>query len=579
MNNKTKNDNKVANNSTNQIIEQTKDEIAPVEQVENEKIYIDKTIKKSKTRTVGLTILSLIIVLAIVLILSTIFAVFNLNNDKILSNIYINEISVSNLTKEEAATKISKFIDNKLSQEIILYYGDYQVKVVPSQFDIKFDVDSSISSAYYKARSNNILKDNFEILNLFITRYDIALSFSYNEDALDSLITEMQANIPDHLIEPSYYVDGNNLIITNGENGIKISPDILKARIINNITNLLDSTNRIEIPVTDETAKAIDIDSIYSEVYRDAQDAYYTKDPFVVYPHVDGIDFAISIDEAKAMLKEDKESYTIPLKVISPTVTTNQIGTEAFPDLLSSFSTTYSTANTNRSTNIRLATEKINGIVIMPGETFSYNQTVGKRTAEAGFKSAAVYSGGKVTTGIGGGICQVSSTLYNAVLLANLEIVERQNHGFNPGYVKAGTDATVSWGGPDFKFKNNRTYPIKVVCTANNGTIFFQLFGLKEETEYEVVIEATVTSYISYKTITQNDNTLPVGQTKVLESGSNGCRTVTYRILKLNGEVVSKTLLSNDTYNPHHKVIAVGTKQTVVTTSPTTNTEIENSIE
>lgn len=574
MNNKT-NNNEIVNNSTNQIIEQTEDKIAPIEQVENEKIPIDGTVKKSKNKTLALTILSVIIVFATTLFLSTIFAVINLNNIKILSGISISNIDVSNLTKEEAASKISNIINNKLSKEIVLYYGDYQVKVVPSQFDVKFDVNSAIQAAYYKGRSNNIFKDNFEILNLLISKYNINPSFSYNEDALDSLIAEMQANIPDHLVEPSYYIDGNNLIITRGENGIKISPNILKARIINNITNLLDSTNKIEIPVTDEFAKDIDIDTIYLEVHKDAQDAYYTKDPFVVYPHADGVDFAISLDEAKAMLNENKESYIISLKVLSPKVTTNQIGTEAFPDLLSSFSTTYSTRNVNRSTNIRLASEKINGIVIMPGETFSYNQTVGKRTAAAGFKSAAVYSGGKVTTGIGGGICQVSSTLYNAVLLANLEIVERQNHGFNPGYVKAGTDATVSWGGPDFKFKNNRNYPIKVVCSANNGTIFFQLFGLKEETEYEVVIESTITSYISYKTITQQDNTLPVGQTKVLESGSSGCTTVTYKILKLNGEIISKTLLSKDTYNPHHKIVAVGTKQPVVTTTPSTNTQVE----
>ena len=260
------------------------------------------------------------------------------------------------------------------------------------------------------------------------------------------------------------------------------------------------------------------------------------------------------------MLTENKESYIIPLKVLSPKVTTNQIGTEAFPDLLGSFSTTYSTSNSNRSTNIRLAASKINGIVIMPGETFSYNQVVGKRTAAAGFKSAAVYSNGQVTTGIGGGICQVSSTLYNAVLYANLEIVERTNHGFNPGYVKAGTDATVSWGGPDFKFKNNRDYPIKIICSGSGGKVNFQIFGLKTDEDYEVQIQSSVIQTIAFKTVYQNDNSLAKGKTKVLQSGSNGCKTETYKILKKNGVVVSKILLSRDTYNPHNKIVAVGTK-------------------
>ena len=241
-------------------------------------------------------------------------------------------------------------------------------------------------------------------------------------------------------------------------------------------------------------------------------------------------------------------------------MTTNDIGPEAFPDLLGSYSTTYSTRNANRSTNIRLASQKVNGTVIMPGEVFSYNTTVGKRTAASGFKSAAVYAGGEVTTGIGGGICQVSSTLYNAVLLSNLEIVERSNHGFNPGYVPAGRDATVSWGGPDFKFKNNRTYPVKIICSGTGGTINFKIFGLLEENEYEVEIQSYITKYISYRTITKNDSSLAKGQTKVLQNGSNGCKSVAYRILKQNGEVVSKTLLSQDTYNPHNKIVAVGTK-------------------
>ena len=258
------------------------------------------------------------------------------------------------------------------------------------------------------------------------------------------------------------------------------------------------------------------------------------------------------------MLQEYKESYIIPIKVTTPLVTTNNIGTEAFPDLLATYSTNYSASNVNRTTNIKLASAKINGIVLMPGEAFSYNTTVGKRTAANGFKPAAVYSGGEVTTGIGGGICQVSSTLYNSVLLSNLQILERHNHGFNTGYVPAGRDATVSWGGPDFKFKNSRNYPIKIICTNSGETITTKIFGLKEENEYEVEVQSYITSYIQYKTITKQDPTLAAGKTKVIANGSNGCKAVSYRILKQHGQVISKTLLANDTYNPHNKIVAVG---------------------
>ena len=131
----------------------------------------------------------------------------------------------------------------------------------------------------------------------------------------------------------------------------------------------------------------------------------------------------------------------------------------------------------------------------MPGEEFSYNQSVGRRTTSAGFREAGAYSGGKVVNSVGGGICQVSSTLYNVVLRANLEVTDRSNHMFAVGYVPIGTDATVSWGAPDFKFKNNRTYPIKIVASTSKRNVYIKIMGLKEENDYEVQI-------ISYRTVT-----------------------------------------------------------------------------
>ncbi len=411
-----------------------------------------------------------------------------------------------------------------------------------------------------KVVHGNIFENNYEILVSLLSGVKINPGFSYSEETLNSLINEMETNFEDRLIEPSYYIEENNLILSKGKNGVVINREKLQSEIMYLLNNLDCNSTTIDIPVEEKTASTLDLNKIHEEISKEPEDAYYTTNPYVVHPHVDGIDFAITMEEATDILNNCEDSCSIPLKVISPNVTTNDIGPEAFPDLLGSYSTTYSTRNANRSTNIRLASQKVNGTVIMPGEVFSYNTTVGKRTAASGFKSAAVYAGGEVTTGIGGGICQVSSTLYNAVLLSNLEIVERSNHGFNPGYVPAGRDATVSWGGPDFKFKNNRTYPVKIICSGTGGTINFKIFGLLEENEYEVEIQSYITKYISYRTITKNDSSLAKGQTKVLQNGSNGCKSVAYRILKQNGEVVSKTLLSQDTYNPHNKIVAVGTK-------------------
>lgn len=559
---------------------ETKKENVEVKPVENTKISLEeKNLKNSEAATEKiiskknnfnkkLIITFVIIAVILLLLLSSIFAIINLNNDKIISGVSIKGIDVSGLTKEEAFKKISNIANEKLTTPFNLVHNDFVNTVIPEQLGANFDIESSIDTAYKIGREDNIFKNNFKILSAYIFKLNVSPSFSYNEETIDSLIKEIETNLPDRLVEPSYYIDGSNLVITKGCNGIRIEPKALKLKVITNINNFTAQNENIEIPVVDSTAKSIDLNSIYSEIHTEAKDATYTKDPFTVIPHVNGVDFGISMEEAKAILLEDKESYIIPLKITTPKVTINNIGSEAFPDLLATYSTNFSARNVSRTTNIKLASAKINGTVLMPGNTFSYNKTVGKRTAAAGFKSAAVYAGGEVTTGIGGGICQVSSTLYNSVLLSNLSIVERYNHGFNPGYVPAGRDATVSWGGPDFKFKNTRKYPVKIVSAVSGGTITVKIFGLKEENEYDVEIQSYITGYIQYKTINKNDANLNVGQTKVIESGSNGCKSVCYRILKQNGQVISKKLLSSDTYNPHNRIVAVGTKTVAPVETP-----------
>lgn len=505
--------------------------------------------------------LSLSIVLAIFLVLSTIFALLNVNNTRILSGIYIDTVNVSGLTKEEAKEALSNALNNNLALTIRIYNGDYETSFLPEQIEAKFDIDAAIDAAYCIGRDGSFIQNNYTILFTLLEPVSIQPTLQYNEEALNSIASSIAEKLPDKVIEPSYYVEDSNLIITKGHSGNVVDTESLKQQMITSIQNTRETKKEIEIPVNYVECQAIDLDAIYQEVKKAPQDAYYTSDPFVVYPHVNGVDFAISLEEAKKLLEEDKEEYTIPLQSIPPAVTTNQIGTEAFPDLLSSFKTYYYESNVNRTTNLKLSASKINGTVLLPGEVFSYNQVVGKRTIEAGYRDAAIYSGGKVVDGLGGGICQISSTLYDAVVLANLEIVERSNHGFVTSYLDAGWDATVVYGAIDFKFKNSRKYPIKIVASVSNGVAEFQIFGKKEEVEYEVDIETKVIASIPFKVRYVNDSTLAAGKTKVLQGGSNGCKVEAYKVLKQNGQEVSRTLLSRDTYNAMEKIIARGTKK------------------
>ena len=285
-----------------------------------------------------------------------------------------------------------------------------------------------------------------------------------------------------------------------------------------------------------------------------------------------GVDFAISMDEAKKIIEEEKNEYTIPLKITIPNITTDKLGSEAFPDLLGSYSTKYDGGNSDRTTNLRLAVGKLNGTVVNPGQTFSYNATLGERSIAAGYKEAKVYQGGKVVDGIGGGICQISSTLYNAVVYANLEVVSRRNHGFMTSYASAGRDATVVYGAIDFKFKNTRKYPIKIVGSVKNGIAKIDIYGVKEDPEYKVEFQTSVTDTIPYTVTYIDDETLPVGKEVVEQKGANGCKSVTYKVLYLNGAAVSKKMLSSDTYNAMERVIRRGaaTQTTEPVQQPTT---------
>ena len=395
---------------------------------------------------------------------------------------------------------------------------------------------------------------------------NIELEVSINEELFNQILNDVCAKIPGAVIQNSYYIEGEQLIIKKGTSGITVSEEFKEE--LKNIAKIDNTAQEIKIEVEQTNPDDIDIQKIYEEIYKEPKNAYYEKEPFKIYSHVNGVDFAITIEEAKNILKEEKEEYIIPLKITIPEITTSKLGTEAFPDLLSTFSTNYYVANVNRTKNLELSAGKINGKILAPGEVFSYNRVVGERTIAAGFKNAAIFENGKVVDGLGGGICQISSTLYNSVLLANLEIVSRTNHGFLTSYLKAGLDATVVYGAIDFQFKNNRNYPIKIVTSVNGGVAKVDIYGVKEPSDYRVEIQSYVLSTTPYTTKYIDDPTLDVGKEVVDQAGTNGCKSITYKLLYKDGELISKTTISTDTYNAMQKIVRRGTKQTAPVVAP-----------
>lgn len=539
--------------------------------------------KKQKSNKVIPIVVSLFIVL-FVMIFSVVFALFNMNNEKILKGISILGIDISDLTVEEAKTKINNAIEERFKDEnnnLILKIGENETSVTANTFNAKFDIDNAVIEADNIGRNGNILTNNYSILFTKLFKKEIKPRLYLDDSLLSDTIKDINSKMKDAIVDNSYYIEKNNLIIVKGKAGYIIKTEELKEKIYEQISNIHINYQTIEIPVEYKEPEPINLQKIHEEIYKEPQDAYVQKNPTVVHPEVNGIDFKISVEEAEELLKEDKEEYTIPLKITKPKKTINNLGEEAFPDLLATFSTRFDGSNYNRNTNIKLAAKKVNGTVILPGEKFSFNTIVGSRTIEAGFKEGTAYVGGKVVPDVGGGVCQVSSTIYNTALLANMQIVERSNHMFTTGYVAASRDATVYYGSLDFVFKNSRKYPIKMVASANGGVCKVSIYGIKEEKEYEVIIQSKITSYINPTTIYKEDPTLEEGKEIVEQTAITGCRSEGYKILKLNGKIVSQTLLSKDTYKSRNKIVRRGTKKTKTTpTKPanenTTNTETSN---
>lgn len=488
--------------------------------------YQEKNMSSNNsTKKVLTVLLLLILVILVVIIFSIIFSLMNANNKNIIQGVYINNIDVSNLSENEAMEILEQKLNDNKKNYIIVKYNNYTRNIKLQDINGKFNIEDAVNNACNIGKDKDIIQNNYKILSTMIFKNKIEANFTYDEELLQKMINEISLEIPGMAINSSYIIDGDNLIIKNGTEGLKIQESTFTKDLIKAFSS---DTKEFEIKTEQCNRKEIDIEKIYKEVYKKPINAYYTTNPHEIHKEETGVDFAITLQEAKNILSENKEEYIIPLKKIQPQIKVSDLDADAFPDLLSTFTTKYGTGDVNRNINIALAAKSINSVVLMPGETFSYNDLIGECSTKTGYKAATIYMNGELSTGIGGGICQVSTTLYNTVLRANLEIVERRNHSLGVTYVPSGQDAMVSIGTQDFKFKNNREYPIKVVAYVGTGSVTCQIYGLKQDTEYEVKLYS--------RTISKTDKKYKVE---------------TYKILCLNGAEVSRTWLSTDTYKYH----------------------------
>lgn len=283
---------------------------------------------------------------------------------------------------------------------------------------------------------------------------------------------------------------------------------------------------------------------------------------FTYVPGATGI--AVNVESSVALLDEyvrnewNREDTTFALSVEITEPKGSEEELSQVKDLLGGYSTNFATSVAARITNINVATERINGTVLYPGDEFSVNETILYRNAANGYKMAGSYEGGQTVQSYGGGVCQVSTTLYNAVILAELEVTERKNHSMTVGYVPLSMDAAIAGDYLDLKFKNNTEYPIYLEGYTKGKDLYFNIYGVETRPsnrtiEFETVILSTDDPGTQYSAVE-----LPMGTVTRTQSKHIGYKTQLWKIVKENGVEVSREKFNTSTYKSSPKKLAVG---------------------
>lgn len=299
-----------------------------------------------------------------------------------------------------------------------------------------------------------------------------------------------------------------------------------------------------------------------SKIERPARNATIRMATGAIVPEQQG--YRLEVDTLRSMIlqslmKNEDATITLPVTNLYPEVSATDLASMGIHEVISTYTTVFDSQNDNRVANIKLAATKVNGRILYPGKTFSFNDVVGPREKSYGFKEAIEIADGEFVPGVGGGICQLSSTLYNAVILANLDIVERYNHSRTLPYVPAGRDATVAFGTLDFKFVNNLAEPLLIVAEVHGNELMVGIFGQHPMAE-KVDIVAVNQEAILPQIINQQDDSLYLGETKLEKQGIPGVAVTIMRVVRLKGQLVKQEILSKDRYLAEDTILNFGTK-------------------
>ncbi len=437
----------------------------------------------------------IIAVLLLSIIGGAVFAAYKISSSpNNLPKVYVGDVFVGKMDSEQTKTALKAQgwktrTDTPLTVSTI---GGLSFEVDPVKSGMTLSVDDAAELAYNYGHDGNMFENLIcYVKNIFSPVEINSLHQQANSAYVKECIAGGIAQINEYLGEAEYIVDYENaqMRLMKGWGQLKFDEQLFADAIT---AALQDGKSALSYSALSATLVSPDFEAIHEELNKEVVNASYTEDgKFDVIDEVVGCDFDVQQAQQLWLEANPGDEVIIPLDVTWPEITGEYLRSQLYRDLLGAVTTKYPNSGEARRSNLRLATSMIDGIILYPGDEFSFNGTVGQRTEEAGFLPAPAYVDGDVADEIGGGVCQVSSTLYAATAMAFLETVERECHYFPVNYMQMGSDATVtipSQGGRsiDFKFRNSKNFPIKLVgyCNNDESTITFEIWGTLEDSDY-----------------------------------------------------------------------------------------------
>ncbi|MBR2877487.1 MAG: VanW family protein [Clostridia bacterium] len=498
-------------------------------------------------------------VIALVVVIAVVIMAFAVNTgDNIRKGVKINGQDVGNMSKE-AATELlnAKVGEFDPAPVISISYEGEKKETTVGEIMLGYDIEGAVERAYSLGRNGNAVADFFKSTGMAFAGENVEIQPLLDEAFVSQMFDNFDLATKEPMTPNSYEIEDGRIKMVHGAPGYVMDREGAMADIK---TALMTGDDEIIINKGFSDPGEFDADKIYAELCKAPVDAKYET--------VDGKGYLRSAQDGykfdKADLKkvieenkDNKEPFYLDVEILKAAKT--EVDTSGiFVDTLANYTSRITDSNADRLTNVRLAAEKINGVVLNPGETFRYLSHVEPITVAGGYKVANVYSNGKITQDIGGGVCQVSSALYSAALNAELEIVKRYAHSLTVAYVPLGQDATVASGEIDLRFINNTNAPLKIVTVFNPSGVTVKLLGQKVNKGRTVEIENITVETMHAETIEELDETLQPGEKRVETNPKTGYVIDTYKKIYQDGQYVGREYISRSVYKVLHKKVKVG---------------------